>query len=410
MDHPTKYKKLFPPDNWCETVEKFEEWVGMTKEEQKVKQSEFRGLSKQVRNKFKQKVPGETVEGCLCQGCLGRRKTRVDKSKKRKRSKSASTRKKNDEPIAKYVSLGLGVDERKKQIKESEPRDANIKRRKLGRDKFSAGDNPKNPSQSFDHKSQIALDNTLTMFQKFLIATALQDEQDTNVPRVRAALIIESEVTEANPNGGPRKPEDVRRDKPILYRMSYNKPDFAHCLSVFTNPEKNWRDGREVIDLLGADQDSMEGVKKLIQKRRELRSRKMRIASDKSHIIGSDIDRKLYSSAENQTKKSTKRPDRPSKKDMVSRIISLNQDNSKLRSQIEERDRINPSRIQVLEQKWEEANRVAEQLKIQINTAKDLARSALITNEHRSIELHHQLDEILIPKDGTSYIQTEEGK
>jgi hypothetical protein len=95
---------------------------------------------------------------------------------------------------------------------------------------------------------------------------------------------------------------------------------------------------------------------------------------------------------------------------MVSRIISLNQDNSKLRSQIEERDRINPSRIQVLEQKWEEANRVAEQLKIQINTAKDLARSALITNEHRSIELHHQLDEILIPKDGTSDIQTEEGK
>jgi len=55
MDHPTKYKKLFPPDNWCETVEKFEEWVGMTKEEQKVKQSEFRGLSKQVRNKFKQR-------------------------------------------------------------------------------------------------------------------------------------------------------------------------------------------------------------------------------------------------------------------------------------------------------------------------------------------------------------------
>jgi hypothetical protein len=421
MNHPTKYKKLLPPDNWCETIGKFKEWIGMTKEEQHNERTNFSKLTKQVRKKFKQEVPGEAVKGCLCQGCLGRRKARADKNKHRKRGKSASRKKKvNDEPIAEYVSLSLGVDDRKKQIKESEPRDANEKRRRLGRSKFSAGDNPKTPSQSFDHKSQLALENTITCFQKFLIASTLQNEQNADVPRVRAALIIESEVADSNPNGGPRKPDEVRRDKPLLYRMSSNKTDFVHCLSIFTDTIRKWKDGREVIDLLGADQESMDGIQKLIKKRSEIRSRKIKIASNTGNIIDSYVDRRLYSSSENQTdpsKKSTKRQDRPLKRQMASKLIRLSQDNSNLRNQV---DRIDASRVQVLEQKWEEvqvleqkweeASRLVEQLKIQINSTKELARSAIITNANRSKELHQQLDEMVDPKEVTNDIPTEEGK
>jgi hypothetical protein len=50
------------------------------------------------------------------------------------------------------------------------------------------------------------------------------------------------------------------------------------------------------------------------------------------------------------------------------------------------------------------------QLKIQINAAKELARSAIITNANRSKELHQQLDEMVNPKEVTNGIPTEEGR
>ena len=102
--------------------------------------------------------------------------------------------------------------------------------------------------------------------QRFLVASNLQE---ANIPRLRAALIIENEVTDTNPNGGRRKYGNLRRDKPLLYQMSSTKSDFAYLLSIFTHQTKRWREGREIVDVLWVDQEALNALQKKVKLRRQ---------------------------------------------------------------------------------------------------------------------------------------------
>ena len=157
---PKKYDKLQPTIEWCESTSKFANWISLTKEQQYQEKDKWRKHSKKVKEDFKQKVQGEKVAHCSCAGCTRKpRKGRTDVGLKRKRISLSGRKKKVDDIDAypKFVSMGLGRNDRDEVIIGCELHDAHASRRKRGRKQFDAGESAKNVAQSFDGGTRKAL-------------------------------------------------------------------------------------------------------------------------------------------------------------------------------------------------------------------------------------------------------------
>lgn len=260
-------KGLQPIIPYRVSLEAFNQWVNMTREEQEVAKEKFYSLSKRKRNEIELHIPGAIDPHCDCSGC--NKKVRKDKGQPKKRRSSHGRASMGDGPGVPYASMGHDKEARVNLAAVAGNKKA-ATRRKAGRRNQEIPTCPKTIQQQYDAIAMGQINSAMVQMQRALTASYMPST-DSNQARVRGYMVWEIEVEEPPMNGGPLAKHELRRSKPLAIRMSTSKEDMAHLMNMVT--DASWKENRVVKDFFGFGQEGMDRVNQYINDQKEARSK-----------------------------------------------------------------------------------------------------------------------------------------
>ncbi|KAG7345985.1 hypothetical protein IV203_005052 [Nitzschia inconspicua] len=249
--YPKGYKKFKPINPYRVSVEKFNEWCNMTREQQISSKHDWKVLSATRKDAVTQSIPGEKNLHCVCSSC--NRKPRKDKGKQRRTSTGTGS-------DGSYVSE-RDIAETREGGAAAQRKKTTLQRRK-GQSRLEVPDFAKTVQQQVDKTAMRELQEAMVQMQRTLTAALNPNVDGTPQLRFRGLMTWEIEVNETPVSGGRLAESDLRRKQPLLIRMSTNKADWAHLLTVVVDPKH--KESREVHDFFVPGEEGMKKVKQFI--------------------------------------------------------------------------------------------------------------------------------------------------
>ena len=162
----------------------------------------------------------------------------------------------------------------------------NARRQLRGNSKTKVGDTPKSVQQQVSQRSMEAINKSMIAMSKALAMTHLEGEGN---PRVLGMMQWCIEVGDCPSSGGIIPPDRLRREKPLVWRLSTSKQDLVHVMNISTI--ENYKEKHEVVDFLGNSQGFFDGQEQLNsifnfqEERKKRRTKKQACATHTGGIV-----------------------------------------------------------------------------------------------------------------------------